>query len=234
MQLLAGAPALVAMAAAAATDVLVPVAGRRPGEPASVACTSVVVHNPTAAVTEVRLLPLFEGVESATVSPLVVSLAPGEVNRIDDVTKSVCKGRACGALLVVSAARATVCWAPCGTAGASPSTRDTALHAAVPVALAVGVGERTDVPAGAAGCRLTIAEVAGRKARVQVVPHDAGGAPLAEAVECDVGAWSTATFRCAEWFPDLAVPVDHLTVTPMAGNGRLACLGDPSDAADEP
>ena len=235
MRLLAATLAQVAAAATLATDVVVPVTGRAPGTPAPARCTSVIVHNPGAVAAEVRLLPLAEAQEGATASALVVSLGPGETTRIDDAARLVCRERACGALRVASRARVVVRWAPCAAAGASPPHGgDAATRAAVPAALAVGVGERTDVPAGLAGCQLTIAEVAGRKVRARVTPRDAGGTALADAAECDVAAWSTVTFRCAERFPGLAAPVARLIVTPVSGDGRLVCFGDPSEAAGEP
>ncbi len=224
----------IVLGGVAATELFLPMVGRKPGIPPSQWDTTVWAYNPNAEAVDVTYFLLER--DKANLAPIPFSdvLQPGETKKYEHAIESLFGKEAWGAIRVVAGARVVVSARVYHQLpGTNESESSGQSFAGMPKEVAIGLGESTQVlgvyqtrPAADSEIRYNygFVEVAGASATLRVTAIDASGFALAEATH-NIKPYSQLQYAFKDKFPTLSTTNCRLNVEVTSGNGAVLAYG---------
>jgi hypothetical protein len=224
-----------ALAGFAGSDVFLPMVGRQAGVHPSNWYTTVWVHNPGGEAATARIYFLERGTANPTPPFVDVLVAPGGTEKLDNIVEAYFHEQAFGALRVTCATQRLVVTSRVYSKAIGEGENDSVGQdfAGVPVAFAIGLGERSQIlgayqtqPAAGSEYRFTfgVVETTGHAATVRVRALDASGAEQG-VTSFQVREWSQRQVAFKDHFPLVSTENGRLEVEVIAGTGKVIAYG---------
>jgi len=220
----------VAFAGVPATDLFIPSLARTRGANGSQWYATVWIHNPETRAARVTVSYLVRGQPNPAPVGQQVTVEPGETLKLADVFLDLFGlEEARGALRLSSDRRVVVSARSYNLTSAGLADSQGQFLAAMPVDLAVSIGERTSIPGitqpadGSFRCNYALVEAAGGTADVRVTLFDRDGLAVASK-DHTLAPWEPVQLNLRALGEGLAVDGGRLDVEVLSGSGRVLCF----------